>query len=111
VQTDEKRILAEKIVDLTVISHIQNISTIRTDMAKEMFEKVVSDMREQQIQLHLKHFETNQLAALLDFYSSEMGASILASQRRVSGELAENTKIKSGTVKRDGPGNMEFDTE
>ena len=55
---DKKRKLAERVVDLTVMNRLQD------DIPNNLKEK----MQEDQVQLHIKHFDTAQLKALIDFY-------------------------------------------
>lgn len=57
-------------------------------------------MRQEQTELYIKHFDSEQLQALLDFYSTDIGKSILESQSKVSDELAAGTRIVSGEAKR-----------
>jgi len=57
-------------------------------------------MRQEQIELYIKHYEPEQLQALLDFYGTDIGKSILQSQSRVSDELAAGTRLISSEVKK-----------
>lgn len=98
--TDRKRELAEKVVDLTVMNRVRSFANLNGVPDAEMAENLRSRMRQQQTELYLKHFEPEQLRALLDFYSTEIGQSILESQKKVSEEISAGTRIVSGEVKR-----------
>ncbi|MEZ5490271.1 MAG: DUF2059 domain-containing protein [Gammaproteobacteria bacterium] len=97
--TDRKRELAEKVVDLTVMSRVRSFANLNGVPDADMTEKLRSRMRQEQTELYIKHFEPEQLLALLDFYNTEIGQSILESQKKVSDELAAGTRIVSGEVK------------
>lgn len=99
VDTDRKRELAEKVVDLTVMSRVRSFANLNGVPDADMTEKLRSRMRQEQTELYIKHFEPEQLLALLDFYNTEIGQSILESQKKVSDELAAGTRIVSGEVK------------
>ncbi len=57
-------------------------------------------MRQEQIELYIKHYEPEQLQALLDFYGTDIGKSILESQCRVADELAAGTRLVSSEIKK-----------
>jgi len=94
---DQKRELAEKVVDQTVM-HRMKITSDSNGSNPQLTEKFRSQMREQQIDLYCKHFEIEQLQALLDFYSTEMGKSILESQKRLSGDISSGLRIERSTI-------------
>lgn len=62
---------------------------------EEKFRKRFFD---QQTNLHLKHYEVEQLVALLDFYATDIGKSILESQERVSDEIVSGMQLISGEI-------------
>ena len=88
VSTDEKRILAEKVVDLTVMNRARAIASDSNGRNAEKTEKLMSQMRGQQIDLYIKHYHPAQLKALIDFYDTDMGKSILVTQKHVSEDMA-----------------------
>lgn len=94
--SDRKRELAESVVDLTVMNRMRSFANLNGKPDPVMAENMRLRMRDEQTELYLKHYETEQLLALLDFYSTDMGKSILESQRNVSDELAAGTRIVSG---------------
>ena len=83
--TDEKRKLAERVVELTVMNRLQD----------QMPEEVKERLREEQVGLHLKHFEPEQLMALIDFYETEMGKSISLCQKRMADDFRSGIKLVS----------------
>lgn len=85
---DKKRELAERLVDLSVMGRAKCVASDNCGPNKDLMNKMRSRMRQQQISLYCKHFQTEQLQALVDFYSTEMGKSILRSQERISDELS-----------------------
>jgi len=102
--TREKRKLAEKVVDLTVMNRARATATVNNKPDPEMTEKLKLRMREEQTELYVKHFDSDQLLALLDFYTTEMGKSILESQKRVSGDISSGMRIVSGDASAGAPG-------
>lgn len=100
VDTDKKRELAEKVVDLTVMNRIRSSATLNGSPDPEMAERSRQRMRQEQIELYIKHYEPEQFLALLDFYSTDIGKSILESQRKVSDELAAGTRIMPSGASR-----------
>lgn len=77
--TESKRELAEKVVDLTVMNRVRSFASMNGVPDPAMAEKMRLRMRQEQTELYIKHFEPEQLFALLDFYSTELGKSILES--------------------------------
>lgn len=69
----------------------------------EMTETLRSRMRAEQTELHIRHYEDAQLAALLDFYATDMGKSILASQESLAKEIASGTRLESGAMNEGSP--------
>lgn len=101
---EEKRKLAEKVVDLTVMNRAKAFASDSNGPNAEMTEKLRLRMREEQTVLYIKHYETEQLMALLDFYSTETGKSILASQERLSNDMASGIRLVSEEVREGSPG-------
>ena len=62
---------------------------------------------EQQIELRAKHMVPEQLDALLDFYSSEMGQSILKAQERIR---LETSKLRESLVANTNSGSFGIKT-
>lgn len=93
---DSKRDLTEKVVDLTIMNRFRATATSNGKPDPEMAEKLRLRMREEQIVLHLKHFESEQLSALLEFYGTEVGASILKSQEQIASEIQAGFRLVSG---------------
>lgn len=100
VDMDRKRELAEKVVDLTVMNRVRSFANLNGVPDADMAEKLRLRMRQEQIELYIKHFEPEQLLALLNFYNTEIGQSILESQKNVSDELAAGARMVSGELKR-----------
>lgn len=69
----------------------------------ETTEMLRSRMRAEQTALHIRHYEEEQLSALLDFYSTDMGKSILASQESLAKEIASGTRLESGAMHEGSP--------
>jgi hypothetical protein len=82
---DEKRKLAERVVELTVMNRLQD----------QMPEEAKERLWEEQVGLHLKHFEPEQLTAHIDFYETEMGKSISLSQKRMADDFRSGIKLVS----------------
>ena len=99
--TESKRELAEKVVDLTVMNRARSFATTNGASDPAMAEKIRLRMRQEQIELYMKHYEPEQFVALLDFYNTDIGRSILESQSKVSDELAAGTRIMSGEFRDD----------
>ncbi|PCH61700.1 MAG: hypothetical protein COC19_04495 [SAR86 cluster bacterium] len=93
--SEEKRELAETVVDMTVMNRFRIFSSNSDGYDAKMSEIARFRMREEQTALYAKHYQSKQLTALLDFYSSEMGKSILTSQERVADEMASGVKLVS----------------
>ena len=100
VDTDRKRKLAEDVVDLTVMNRVRSSASLNGIPDPETAEKMRLRMRQEQIELYIKHYEPEQLQALLDFYSTDIGKSILESQCRVADELAAGTRLVSSEIKK-----------
>ncbi len=103
--TGRKRELAEKVVDLTVMNRIRTSATMNGVPDPEMAEKHRLRMREEQTELYLKHYEPEQFVALLDFYNTNIGKSILESQKKVSDDMASGMRLVSGEVREGSTGN------
>ena len=97
-QDSEKLGLVERLVDLTVRNPVGAISGNPTDIDMEMHEQIRQRARQQQIDVRLKHFTTEQVRALLDFYESDMGRSIIESEKRIAEEFIAGFQIMSGEV-------------
>jgi len=89
---DEKRKLVEELVALTAGDPVRKHPPGAAGL-KEIDEKIRQRMREQQINIRLKHFSPEQIVALLDFYATKMGKSILSSQGRISDEIASAMQL------------------
>lgn len=92
---EEKRSLAEKVVDLTVMNRVRGIATDSNGPNAGMTEEFRSRMRAEQTALYVKHYEPEQFIAILDFYNTDIGKSILASQERLADEMASGTRLVS----------------
>jgi len=97
---DKKQELVERLVDLTV-RDIMKSSKLSTGIGREIANRMSPRIRQEQIDLRLKHFDIDQVRALLDFYSTEMGRSILASQFKIDEELTEGISIISSGVNQE----------
>jgi len=96
---------AEKLVELTgsVISRRKFDSSTpkkHVDLRRALEE----DSRELQIELRTKHYSEEQLDALLDFYESEIGKSILQANERIRVEFSDGYREfgKNLAMKLDG---------
>lgn len=86
------RELVEKLVAITLPDLEREASDTAAEH-DEFAESLREKFRRQQIELRMKHFEPEQVQALLDFYDSEMGASILESQAKIDREIASSVSI------------------
>ncbi|GJM12240.1 MAG: hypothetical protein DHS20C12_06430 [Pseudohongiella sp.] len=96
-QPDEKRELVRRLVEIISrdkTSEQSSPSDIGYEFSKRMNEKI----QQEQIELHMKHFDAEQIKALLDFYDSPMGRSILECQSNIDHELADNISVVSEDV-------------
>lgn len=78
-----KRQLATKVAYLT----LREPTITGTGISEEYKEQLRKRFYEEQIALRVKHFSEDQLQALLDFYSSAMGKSILESQNKMTDDM------------------------
>ena len=76
---DEKRELAARVVRLMVRKPAYSGNGI----TEEYKEKMTQRYFDEQTELRVQHYTTEQLQALLEFYGSGMGLSILESQNRM----------------------------
>lgn len=76
---DEKRELAARVVRLMVRKPAYSGNGI----TEEYKEKMTQRYFDEQTELRVQHYTTEQLQALLEFYGSDMGLSILESQNRM----------------------------
>jgi len=97
VTSESKRGLVEKLVELTVRDPVGNIFGNPSDLDIEMHDKLRMRFHEQQIEIRLKHFTTEQLEALLEFHESNMGKSILEAQNRISEEFSSSIELVSAS--------------
>ncbi len=86
-QPDEKKKLIEKLVDLTVTDTLSE-SDMSTSIGHALASRMRERIRQEQVDIRLRHLEPEQISALLDFYSTAMGKSILESQSRIDREIA-----------------------
>lgn len=100
---EEKR----KFVDLTVRDPMRKHPAEADGPVKEINEKIRQRMRKQQIEIRLKHFNPEQLVALLDFYETDMGKSIITSQGRISDEIASAMQLVTHEVMEEIQGKKE----
>ena len=96
--TDNKKDLVKKLVELTIRDPVAAISGNPSELDKKMNEKLRSRIREEQINVRIKHFTLDQINALLDFYATEMGQSIIESEKRISKEFLAGIELVSGEV-------------
>ena len=99
--SESKQVLCEKVVDLTVMNRMQATATVNGTPDPDMAKKMRARMREEQIALHMKHFEADQLVAMLDFFSTEVGASILQSQKEMAADVHSGFRLVSGDYSKD----------
>ena len=81
--TEEKRELAAKVVRLT----LREPTVTGAGITEEYKASIRNRFYDEQTALRVKHFSVEQLRALLDFYSSDMGASILQSQNKMIDDM------------------------
>lgn len=93
-KADEKRVLVERLVELTV-RDVMSDSDMSTSIGKELKNRMRQKILQEQVELRLKHFELEQIEALLDFYSTDIGKSILKSQSNIDQELSARISIVS----------------
>lgn len=80
---------ARKLVELTGAGRSLNNNASKQNPEGDPRAKHESMLIEMQIELRAKHMSAAQLDALLGFYTSEMGQSILAAQERIRAETSE----------------------
>ncbi len=81
--TEEKRELASKVVHLT----LREPTVTGSGISEEYKASIRNRFFTEQTELRVKHFSIEQLRAILDFYSSDMGASILESQNKMIDDM------------------------
>ena len=96
--TDNKRKLVEKLVELTVRDPVSEVTGSASEIGLELREKLRERFKEQQVNIRLRHFSEDQLKALVGFYETDMGISILEAQNRISEELAAGIELISSGV-------------
>ena len=96
-QPDEKKKLVEKLVDLTVQFNMSECD-ISTAVGAELVNRMRLRMRQAQIDARMKHLDPEQVSALLTFYGSTMGRSILERQARIDAELGSGMANLSSEV-------------
>lgn len=89
---DQKRELATKVTHLM----LREPNITGQGITEEQIAELRGQYYDQQIALREKHFSERQLRALLEFYSSEIGQSILKSQEEMSNDMG--ISLKSGPV-------------
>ncbi len=83
-QTDEhKRELALRVVKLM----LREPTVTGTGITEEYRDQIRDRHYKEQTDLRVKHFSTEQLEALLNFYQSDIGKSILESQNRMIDDM------------------------
>lgn len=104
----DKLKMAKRLVELTIKSSFPLIGN--TDIPEEMKERgnvIREKYNELQIELHAKYHSSDQLKTLVNFYESEMGASILRARAEMSKEFKtrfkdifekENSENNGGSV-------------
>ena len=96
-QPDEKRKLVENLVNLTVGDTLSE-TDMSTRIGYEFATRMRQRIQKEQIDIRMKNFDEGQIRALLDFYGTEMGQSILASQSKIDHELASSMAAISSDV-------------
>ncbi|PCJ23362.1 MAG: hypothetical protein COA96_11945 [SAR86 cluster bacterium] len=96
-QFDEKKELVEKLVELTVRDIVSESDTL-TKVGYKFASRMKQKIRQEQVDLRLKHFAPEQIKALLNFYDTAMGKSILENQSKIDHEIASNVSIISHEV-------------
>lgn len=96
-QPDDKKKLVERLVDLTVCNTICE-SDMSTKVGSALARGMRQRMRQEQIDVRMKHLSPEQISALLAFYDSAMGRSILASQAEIERELGSSMSVISHDV-------------
>ena len=99
VDSEQKRRLAEEVVDLTVMNRFRSFSAGSTGRSADGDMQARVRMRQQQTELYKKHFEVEQLTAILDFYRTELGESILTSHERLVDDMASGFRLVTEEVK------------
>ena len=97
---EDKHKLVEELVDLSV-RDVMNSADLSSNLGNEITSRMRGKIRQEQIDLRMKHFEIDQIKALLEFYRTEMGKSILESQSRIEQELAEGISVLSAEVNQE----------
>ncbi len=99
---------AERLVELTGVGR-NYISGSRRETPSETHEADRQRMMmEHQIELRAKHMSPEQLDALLEFYSGEMGKSILEAQERIR---QETSKFHASLVTNSSSGSFGISTK
>lgn len=96
-QPDEKKKLVERLVDLTVPNTMRE-SDMSTKVGSALASGMRQRMRQEQIDVRMRHLSPEQISALLAFYDSAMGRSILESQAEIERELGSSMSLISHDV-------------
>jgi polyhydroxyalkanoate synthesis regulator phasin len=97
-QPDEKRELVQRLVEIHTSQDLVSAADLSMSAGKDFSKCMTQKIQQEKIELHLKYFDTEQIRALLDFYDSPMGRSILESQSKIDFDLTEHISIISNDV-------------
>ncbi|MEX0963853.1 MAG: DUF2059 domain-containing protein [Pseudohongiellaceae bacterium] len=96
-QADEKLQFVERLVELT-LGNLASEPDPSTSTNNEFANALREKFRQQQIDLRMKYFEPEQIVALLEFYDTPMGRSILQKQAKIEQEIASNVSVISNAA-------------
>lgn len=104
---DDKWKMAERLVELILKdSFPPKLRPNAPALMKEMLNTVGNKVNDLQVELHAKHYSEDQLRTLLNFYESDMGASILLAQSDISTEFKSRFSEISADVNSDNSGGI-----
>ena len=116
---EEKRKLAEKLVDLAVIDPVRTPTINGSEIDNNLEKRMREEIRELQIDARIKHYSDEQLSALVTFYDCDLGKSIAQVRNKIYEEFTSGFQLVSDNVlkpsflpkSKDGPNSDDkFDT-
>lgn len=97
VHNNKKKKLVEKFLNLKA-SLLMSDSELSLNSDSEYSKHMRLKFSKEQVDLHLKYFDIEQLEALLSFYDTAIGKSILENQIKIDHEISSDISIISDEV-------------
>ena len=101
---DERREAVKRLFELRREFSAGKVREDTPDAIKEMRGRVHEKVREAAAELYVEHFSDEQLNAMLDFYGSELGQSIIETQSLIRDRISERMQDIVGDLN---PGSSE----